>query len=205
MRCADIENSFSISSPRLAHRPCSTQNASMGQVPRVRGDDHARDQDAVLLAALDDIARLDEDLAITQIADHEPADVAGFDDLDEAPPHRLAQGDRQGATFSAFAVNQIDGEILLRVGAAQAIAILRHGSGRRLRQPDCDGARGQNDGAIRPEQSRCGPRPADRVLVRQSGVHGLFLPDHSTPAAPISSVSLDKRYCRSFLSGNRFS
>ena len=112
-----------------------------GNVAGPRRHDHADGQHAVLLAALDDVARLDEDLPVARIADDKLLDVAGFEDPDGALLHRLAEGQGHGAVTSFRAVNQVDGEAVVGVGAAQAVVVLC-----RSRRARRENAGGQNGG-----------------------------------------------------------
>ena len=52
-------------------------------VARIWGNDHADGQDTILLAALYHVARLDEDVSLTQIADNQFLYVSGLNDLDD--------------------------------------------------------------------------------------------------------------------------
>ena len=101
-------------------------------------------QDTILHAALDDVARLDEDLTVAQITDNEFLDVAGFGDPDQTLLHRLAQGERHGFPVTAFAVNQIDGEVVVGVGAGKPVVPVRRGRCCLCCPRHCDDAGGQN-------------------------------------------------------------
>ena len=82
-----------------ARRPAALLDAERGdrQAARFRRQQEAHGEHAVLLAALDDVAGLDEHLLGAGVLDLQLVDAAGLDHLHLALGQRLLQRERDGA------------------------------------------------------------------------------------------------------------
>ena len=86
------------------------------------GRKQADRQGAVLFAALDDIAGLDEDLGVLRhVLDGQLVDVLGFVDDDFLLLQCLVEREESAILERILAVNQKDGQVALCVGAGKPI------------------------------------------------------------------------------------
>src|SRR6266446_2298892 len=102
----------------------------------MRRQHQADRQRAVLLAALDDVAGLDEHRLLAAILDGQLVDVAGLVDPHRVPRHRLLEGQRHGSS-ARFSVNEVNGEIFTLQRpreAVLALAVRRRGAARDRRR-----------------------------------------------------------------------
>jgi hypothetical protein len=108
------------SAPRFVQRPCSTQNAEIAILPEC-GHDQIDGEHPILLPALDDVARLDEDLLVREVFDCQLVDALGLVDDDLLRGERLGERQEVFAFAAILAVEQEDGEVLVGVGAGDGV------------------------------------------------------------------------------------
>ena len=100
----------------------------MATLPEFGGMRRLDRQHAILPAAFDDVAELDEDRLVAGILDLELADVAGLVNDDGAIEECLLEGGRNGAG-RGLPAHQVDGEVLVQ----QRLGDLEAGVGSRRR------------------------------------------------------------------------
>ncbi len=93
----------------------------------MRLEHQADAEHAILLAALHDVAGLDEDLLIADVLDLQLVDLADLAHLDGLLGQRLRQRERHGAA-AGLAVHEIDRQIAVdhRAGQPIVVADCRH-------------------------------------------------------------------------------
>jgi hypothetical protein len=105
--------------PPLLHTKRGDRDSS-----RFRRQHEADHERTVLLAALHDVARLDEDIVVAEILDLELIDVTGFAHLHQAPGQRFFKRERHFAR-GRFTVDEMDREIFVRYRTGDANGIRR--------------------------------------------------------------------------------
>ncbi len=107
-----------------ARRPAALLDAERRdrQAAGFRRQHEADAQHAILLAALHDVAGLDEHFVGAEVLDLQLADGAGLVHLDGTLAQRLVEGQRHGAR-GGFAVDQVDRKVLVNDRAADAVLV----------------------------------------------------------------------------------